>query len=352
VGPGRCGVSKIKIALVNNYHPFVHGGAEMTVDALADRLREQGHDVSISRIPFPTRLDESLIINMLSSRSLCFDEADKVIAFKFPAYLVRHPNKTLWLFHQFRQVYELWDTEYGLRDTPENRMLRDLITRCDTESVAAAKSVYTIAREVSARLQRFNGIGSSVLYTPVDRTPCRCHEYGDFLFYASRLNSLKRQHLAVESMKHTRSAVKLVLAGQAEDPAYEARLRELIEVNGLADRVALLGWIEESRKFNLLANSLAALYLAYREDSPGLATFEAFYSRKAIITLDDSGGTNELVADGETGYVVAPDPVALAARFDELYEHRERARALGERAHEDLVARDISWRSVIEHLTQ
>jgi glycosyltransferase involved in cell wall biosynthesis len=322
------------------------------VDALAHRLREQGHDVSVTRIPFPTRLDESLIVNMLSSRSLCFDEADKVITFKFPAYLVRHSNKAVWLFHQFRQVYELWDTEYGLRETPENRMLRELITRCDTESLAAARSVYTIAREVSARLKRFNGIESSVLYTPVDRTPCRCDEYGDFLFYASRMNTLKRQHLAVESMKHTRSNVKLIIAGQAEDPAYEARLRQLIDANGLADRVVLLGWIEESRKFALLAKSLAALYLAYREDSPGLATFEAFYSRKAIVTLDDSGGTNELVADEETGYVVAPDPVALAAKFDELYEHRARARALGERAYEDLIARDISWRSVIEHLTR
>ena len=114
------GAHKIKIALVNNYLPFVYGGAEFLVDTLRDQLVARGHEAALVRIPFPATLDHKIINNIVSCRALQFEEADKVIAFKFPAYYVRHPNKTLWMFHQLRQVYELWDTEYGLPPTPEN----------------------------------------------------------------------------------------------------------------------------------------------------------------------------------------------------------------------------------------
>ena len=38
---------------------------------------------------------------------------DRVIATKFPAYCVRHPNKVAWVLHQFRQAYDYDGTELG-----------------------------------------------------------------------------------------------------------------------------------------------------------------------------------------------------------------------------------------------
>ncbi len=116
------GAHKIRIALVNNYLPFVYGGAEFLVDTLRDQLNARGHEAALVRIPFPATLDHKILNNIVSCRALQFEEADKVIAFKFPAYYVRHPNKTLWMFHQLRQVYELWDTEYGLSPTPGEQL--------------------------------------------------------------------------------------------------------------------------------------------------------------------------------------------------------------------------------------
>ena len=34
---------------------------------------------------------------------------DAVIALKFPAYLASHDRKIVWLIHQHRSAYELWD---------------------------------------------------------------------------------------------------------------------------------------------------------------------------------------------------------------------------------------------------
>ena len=57
-----------------------------------------------------------------ASRLLRFDAYERVIAFKFPAYCtIRHEGKVMWLLHQFRQMYELNGTEYGLEQMKSRR---------------------------------------------------------------------------------------------------------------------------------------------------------------------------------------------------------------------------------------
>jgi glycosyltransferase involved in cell wall biosynthesis len=321
------------------------------VDTLRDQLVARGHEAMLVRIPFPATLDHKVLSNILSCRNLSFDEADKVIAFKFPAYFVRHSNKTLWMFHQLRQVYELWDTDYGLRPTPDNNGIRDVVTRSDDVFLREARKIYVNSREVAGRLQRFNGIQSEVLYPPLlDRELCHFRAYGDFLFYPSRITNFKRQHLAIEAMSFTKTPVRLVLAGKCEEEGYEERLQQLIDRHGLKDRVVMLGWIEQQEKFRLMADALACIYLPYKEDSYGFVSMEAFYSRKTVVTAEDSGGTSELIENGVNGYVVAPDPELLAQKFDALYADRGLARELGENAYSELTSRDISWDTVIERL--
>ena len=61
-------------------------------------------------------------------------------------------------------------------------------------------------------------------------------------------------------------------------------------------------------------------------------TPEAFASGKAVITARDSGGPTELVRDGETGFVVAPDPREIARKIDELAADRALAERMGDAA--------------------
>ena len=97
----------MRIALMNTFSPYIQGGAEIVVDDLADQLREHGHEVFIFRIPFPNSYEAQLVATIEAARMLCFDEFERVLAFKFPAYCILHGAKVIWLFHQFRQVYDL-----------------------------------------------------------------------------------------------------------------------------------------------------------------------------------------------------------------------------------------------------
>ena len=110
----------MKIALVNTMTPFVRGGAEILVDDLRGQLAERGHQVELFRLPFPNDYAVGLPELVLASKLLDFSSYDRVIAFKFPAYCVCHRHRTLWLFHQFRQVYDLFDKQDGLPRTTEN----------------------------------------------------------------------------------------------------------------------------------------------------------------------------------------------------------------------------------------
>jgi glycosyltransferase involved in cell wall biosynthesis len=344
----------VRIAVVTNQVPLVRGGAELLVEALARELEQRGHQAATIRIPFTWQPPREVLRHMLAARLIRIVGADRVVALKFPAYYVEHDSKVLWLLHQFRQAYDLWGTPFAdLPDSTEGRTIRRAVQAADDALLPEAEHVYTNNRVVSDRLLRFNGLESEVLYPPLaDAGGYRCDGYGDFVFYPSRLSEGKRQRLLVEAMRHVRSPVRLVLAGAPDLEEHRSTLERLIGEHELGQRVELIGsWISEERKRELFANALACAYVPYDEDSYGYVTLEAYESRKPVVTCSDSGGALELVEDEQTGLVADPEPEALAAAFDRLYEDRELARSLGEAGHENMRRLQISWDHVVERLT-
>jgi glycosyltransferase involved in cell wall biosynthesis len=169
--------------------------------------------------------------------------------------------------------------------------------------------------------------------------------------YVSRLTAHKRQALAIEAFCHTRTPVRLIVAGASDVPTEETRLRELISRLGVEDRVDLqAGWLPEQRKVDLLASCLATVYCPFDEDSYGYPSLEAHQSEKAVVTTTDAGGVNELIVHGHNGFSVEPSPVALARCFDELYEDRALAERLGRAGKQRMAELGISWDAVIGKL--
>src|SRR5262245_32954921 len=182
--------------------PFVSGGAELQVGNLKAAFISQGHEADIVSIPFQWHPPGQIVRNMLAWRMLDLSTAngqpvDMVVALKFPAYLVRHPNKVIWLTHQHRQAYDLKGTEYGNLGTgDEPARVREAIADADTRLITEARRIYTISKMVAERLRKFNGIGAEPLYHPApNAASMRCDGYGDYVFYPSRFDRLKRQEL-------------------------------------------------------------------------------------------------------------------------------------------------------------
>ena len=227
---------------------------------------------------------------------------DQVISLRFPSYAVRHRRHVCWLNHRMREYYDLWERftrglgrkgrlKEGVRRRVFHALDRWLLTRNVTRLVAQS-------RTIQARLQRFGGIPSELLYPPAAgaAVPHR------------RLRRLRLRGLAPAPAEAPGPAGGG--GGAHEGPAAcasrspgegeeGAALRERIRELGLQGRVELLGAVSDAELVEHYARCRAVYFAPWNEDY-GFVTLEAFRSGKAVITTTDSGGPAELVrARGE-----------------------------------------------------
>jgi glycosyltransferase involved in cell wall biosynthesis len=333
--------------------PFTTGGAESHVEGLRRALVEAGYNAEVAALPFKWYPPSEIMRGALAWRLLDVTESngkpiDLVIGMKFPAYTVAHPRKVLWVMHQHRSAYNLWGTPFDdLSTYPAGARVRDLVHHCDERFIPEARRVFANSRTVAERLMRYNRIESEPLYHPPPRAAVlRAGAQGDYVFYPSRLEPQKRQELLIEAMYFTQTPVRAIFAGSSRDLA---RYESLIKHYGVGDRVELMGFISEAEMIELYAGALGVCYLPFDEDY-GYVTLEGMLSSKPVIASRDGGGATEFIEHGGEGLISDPDPRALAQCLDELYADRERARRMGERGREKLIAMNLSWRNVVEKI--
>jgi glycosyltransferase involved in cell wall biosynthesis len=345
---------KPRIVICATQIPFAYGGAEMLVASLRDELKSRGFEVDVVALPFhwPTRTE--LLKSSLAWRLVNLEEAagkriDLVIATRFPSYLIKHPNKVVWLIHQLRQAYDLLGTRYSdfSATQPLDARALEMIRAMDRRTLSEARAVYAISGNVADRLRRFNQVEAGVLYPPPKLDPLyHAGDSGDFIFSIGRLDPLKRFDLLIRAMKHTETPVRCRIAGTGPE---RENLESLIDRLGLRERVELLGWVDDRDVVERYAGCLGVYYAPYDEDY-GYVTVEAFKAAKPVITTTDAGGVLEFVEDGVNGFLCSPDsPKEIGAKIDLLYKDRERTRAMG-LAGQGRV-REVTWDRVIAKLT-
>jgi glycosyltransferase involved in cell wall biosynthesis len=340
-----------RIVICGAQVPFTRGGAEYLIDGLKEALEERGHLVDVVALPFAYHPHPRITQSALSWRLLDLTHVndtpiDVVIGTKFPSYLVRHPNKVVWLVHQMRQVYDWYGTPLSdFVNTPDDRAIRQTVFRMDRRGLSEAKHVYTISRNVSQRLLRFNALPSTPLYPPSRyASQLRIGAYGDYILSPSRLDRAKRLDLLLHALAHAPSDVRLIVAGTGDD---RPRLERLAAELRLGERVQFLGFVDDATLIDLYANARAVAYTPVDEDY-GFATVEAFGAARPVITTDDAGGVLEFVEDGRSGIVTPPEPRALAHAFERLTRDAALAMRLGNEGRRRV--QTITWDRVVEAL--
>jgi len=346
----------MRILIATVQVPFIRGGAEIHAEGLRDALRNSGHEAEILAIPFKWYPPERILDHILACRLLDVSEVagtrvDRLIGLRFPAYLIPHPNKVLWILHQHRTAYDLWD--HALSDLvyyPNGSQVRDAIEQADRALIPEARAVFANSRNVAQRLKRFCDIDSTPLYhPPPDAEKFYSSNAADYLFFPSRLCIPKRQELALEALALTRNPVRLSFAGISDHPDYADKLQSLARKLKVQKRVEWLGGIDEDEKRARYASALAVVYPPVDEDY-GYVTLEAMLAGKPVVTCCDSGGPLEFVIDQSTGLITDPAPKSLAAAFDFLWENRERAKAWGEAGRARYESLNLSWSNVVQKL--
>jgi len=347
----------MKIIIATTQVPFIAGGAEIQATSLKTALEKEGHLVEIVTIPFKGYASDVLIsipfTRMLELAEIHGHKVDRLIGLKFPSYLIPHPNKVVWLIHQQRDAYDLWESGHSaLLNNPSGIAIREAIRRMDNICMNEAKFVYAESKNVARRLMKFNSFNAAPLYhPPKNEERFFCDRSERYLFFPSRLTPLKRQDLLLKALSLTKNPVKVVLAGTSDTPDYENVIQALIKDLKIEDRVQFLGGISEEQKFSLYSKALAVIYPPYDEDY-GYVTLEAMLSSKPVITCSDSGGSLEFIQDRKSGWIAEPYPEGLADILDEVWENPTQAEKLGIAARDYYCQLGISWKSVITKLCE
>ncbi len=329
--------------------PFIEGGANHQVRGLVGALQAAGHRVELVRLPF--QFQPAAAVQRLMAFCDGLDltrpngqRVDRVFSLQFPGYGVQHPYHVVWVMHQFRAIYELFD-EAGA--TPEALTLRAAVIDYDNRALGRARHRFAESARVAERLAQFNQLTSEPLFHPPARVESfRTADPQPYIFYPSRLESLKRQGLLIEAARYLRSPVAILIAGAGGQAEH---YRHLISQYGLQERVRLLGHITEAEKIAFYAHALGVFFGPFDEDY-GYVTLEAMLSSKPVLTCTDSGGPLEFVVEGETGRVLPPRPEAIAEAIDGWYAEPGKAIAMGRAGRVRYRDMGISWPATIARL--
>ena len=342
-----------RILVVTSGLSFGAGGHLVIARSLAHALRDAGHQAEVRvtpQNPFGHQASAYLSTWLTDVRTAQDGgPVDQVVSFRYPSYAVRHPHHVCWLNHRMREYYDLWDSFHATltpaqqaKETVRRRLIhgadRWLLTRNVTKLFAQSKTI-------QARLQRFGGIASEVLYPPPPQRTYRCDQYGDYIFAVSRLTRLKRFDMLIRALARSEAGpTRAIIAGDGEA---RGELEALARSLGVEDRVRLVGEVDSGQLVEYLAHCRAVCFPAYQEDF-GFVTVEAFASAKPVVTCTDSGGPAELVHDGVEGYVTAPNAEALGNALARLADDETLARELGEAAYRAVAA--MTWEAVVQRL--
>jgi glycosyltransferase involved in cell wall biosynthesis len=174
----------------------------------------------------------------------------------------------------------------------------------------------------AARIRRYFGRESTVLYPPVETARFQPARVGEHYLVLAELMAHKRIDVAIRAFNALRRPLLVV-----GDGPEMRRLRRLA-----GPTIEFTGRVSDERVADLLARARALVVTATEEF--GIAAVEALAAGRPVIALDE-GGVRESVIEGDTGTFFSPcDAAALAdavRRFDPLAVDPRACRAAAER---------------------
>jgi len=322
------------------------GGAEAFYEGLVKGLRMASYDVDQIEVC----IDETTFDTILESYVTCYDldlhQYDVVISTKAPTYMVRHPNHISYLVHTMRVFYDMFHQAFGA-GSPEHYEQRQIIHAFDKYGLHPdrVRRHFTIGHTPYTRLCEADPFWRQIAFQVLHPAPALEHfkepRPGEYIFLPGRLHRWKRVDLVLKAFRHVKQDIPLKIAGTGED---EPALRELAAGD---PRIEFLGRVSEEQLLELYARALVVPFVPIHEDY-GLITIEAFRSKKPVITCSDSGEPTCFVQDCKTGFVVAPEPQAIAEKLNYYIDHPEQAAEMGENGWQAIA--HITWEAIIARL--
>jgi glycosyltransferase involved in cell wall biosynthesis len=297
--------------------PPAYGGTETVVSVLTEELVRRGHEVTLcasgdscTSADLFTVFDRSLRSNGLENCAL--------------QYGLVHVARSLAMARDFDVVHnhsgppsEIGMALSCLTETPflttlHNPLLDD--TRFIWSNYGAWYNTISATQAATLPLLPY-ARSAGVVYNAidVDSFPFEATK-GDYFLFIGRMAPAKAPHLAIEAAR--RAGARIILAGKVALPEEHVYFHEVVEPLLDGEQARFIGEAGAQQKRDLFAGA-RALLMPLRWDEPfGLVMIEAMACGTPAIVFK-RGAAAEVVADGETGYLVG-DVDGMVAAIDRL----------------------------------
>jgi glycosyltransferase involved in cell wall biosynthesis len=154
------------------------------------------------------------------------------------------------------------------------------------------------------------------------------------LLYAGRLTPDKGIDTAIKAIsklvcEQGHRGIKMSVAGSGS-PEYETYLRDLVARMGLTDTVTFLGWLPPERMPKLLRQFDVLLLPSIWPEPFARTVLEGMVSGLVVVATP-TGGTSEIVVDGENGLLFVPgDHEDLAEKVAQLIHNPQLRKKLAD----------------------
>jgi glycosyltransferase involved in cell wall biosynthesis len=321
----------VRIALVSPpwipVPPTGYGGIEWVVSLLADGLVERGHDVTLfatgdshTKAELRYVFDVGPVERMHRAMPYAMHVG---AAYQHVAAEARagRPydvvgDHTAWLSLAFAPLIPtpVVHTLHGSWLEEERALFRQCRDHARFVSVSMYQTTTFQEIEISDVIPNAVDVGSYEFRARKD----------GYLLSMGRVTRDKGQGLAIDVAK--RAGMPLLMAGKV-DPGDDAMYFDEAVLPHLdGENVQFLGEVSEERKRELFAGASALLFPVQWDEPFGLVMIEAMASGTPVIATP-YGAVPEVVADGETGYVVktVDEMVEAVARLERIDPARCRA---------------------------
>jgi glycosyltransferase involved in cell wall biosynthesis len=298
--------------------PSGYGGIEWVVALLADGLTDRGHDVTLFAAPgSDTRARLVSPLHEEPPRDAIGDpwyEASHVVS-------VYEHGDEFDILHDHTGPVGV--SVGALSDCPTIHTLHGPFTRQAhmLYSRVARQHWFVAISESQKSMAPENLRWGGVVYNgiPMDRYPFR-EDKDDFLFFLGRADEEKAPHLAILAAR--RAGRRLVMCATTKNERERAYWKANVEPI-LGDDVEVHGECPHELKADLLARARALLFPIQWAEPFGLVMTEAMASGTPVVAWRN-GSVPEVVADGETGFIVE-SVEEMAAAIDRVGDLDPRA---------------------------
>jgi glycosyltransferase involved in cell wall biosynthesis len=159
--------------------------------------------------------------------------------------------------------------------------------------------ILTNSDHVRKRMENTLEVEAQVVYPPVNIDTFKWKSQGDYYLSLGRLEPNKRIDRVIKAFMRMPEKKLIVASGGSQ-------LEKLRKLANRASNIIFVGWSNDETLINLIANSLACIYIPLDEDF-GMSAIEAMAAGKPVIGVAE-GGILETVLNNQTGILLPPNP--------------------------------------------